>query len=198
MLRRWQLGPVGSVPPRSPPAATKKFNFKACARLKEGWAKGRHKGCPSKKAPFWKLEPYRRSHSQGQVKPYVFQGAQGQDGAAGPPGPPGPPGARGPPGDTGKDGPRGAQGPAVREGMELRPPRAGPMLAHTLNPDSQSQLPTSIILSRPNANRYPMHTLSLDPTLTPSAADLLLSPNQDLDLKFCPMPQLRLLFRLCL
>lgn len=63
--------------------------------------------------------------------PCVFQGAQGQDGVAGPPGPPGPPGARGPPGDTGKDGPRGVQGPAVRESMELGPPRAGPILMHS-------------------------------------------------------------------
>lgn len=70
-------------------------------------------------------------HPQGQVKPCVFQGAQGQDGAAGPPGPPGPPGARGPPGDTGKDGPRGAPGPAVRESMELGPLRAGPILMHS-------------------------------------------------------------------
>lgn len=108
--------------------------LKPCALLK-GWEKGKHRACPSEKAFLEVESPRSHLRPQSQVKSYVFQGAQGQDGAAGPPGPPGPPGARGPPGDTGKDGPRGAQGPAVREGTEPGPPRLGPVLAHTLNPD---------------------------------------------------------------
>lgn len=97
---------------------------KPCAHLK-GWEKGKHRACPSEKTFLEVGTPQSHLCPQSQVKPYVFQGAQGQDGAVGPPGPPGPPGARGPPGDTGKDGPRGAQGPAVREGTELGPPRVG-------------------------------------------------------------------------